>query len=74
MGKCKKESYYRVIVVYKGDDGKPKFAGPYHNILYDRPESWKNSKAFFKRKYPTATHCNIYGGITKEFKKQEKFD
>jgi hypothetical protein len=71
--KYRRETLYKVIVVYLDHQGKAAFA-KYRNILCDRPASWSRSKKFFKSKFPTATHVNIYGGLTGQFKRQEKFD
>lgn len=69
--KYKRENLYTVIVVYDGPDGKAAFA-KYHNIDCDKPATWTRTKAFFKSKFPTVKHANIYGGVTREYKRQEK--
>jgi hypothetical protein len=67
----KRENLYTAVVVYT-EAGKPKFA-KYRNIDADKPASWIRTKAFFKDRFPTATHVNLYGGISRVFKRQERF-
>ena len=69
--KYERENLYRVVIVYRDPNGKPAFA-KYRNIQCDKPASWERSKAFFKTTFPTATHVNIYGGISRKFIRQEK--
>ncbi len=72
MGKYKREDLYLVKVWYRDDQGGMRPA-TYHNILCDRPGSWNRSKAYFKSILPTAQYCNIYGGISGEYKRREYF-
>jgi hypothetical protein len=69
--KYKRENLYTVIVVYDGPNGQPAFA-KYRNIDCDKPATWERTKRFFEKKFPTAKHANIYGGISREYKKQVK--
>lgn len=69
--KYKRENLYTAVVIYKGPWGKTA-AAKYRNIDADKPATWKRAAIFFKLKFPTATHVNLYGGISREFKRQEK--
>lgn len=72
MGKnqYRRENLYKAIVIYTDQWGQTKGA-KYRNILADRPASWNQSVAYWKKKFPSATHVNLYGGITGQFVRRE---
>lgn len=70
--KYKRENLYTVIVFYQ--DGQTLKAAKYHKIQCDKPGSWKATIAFFKQKFPTAEYCNIYGGVSGDYRRREYFN
>ncbi len=70
--KFRREDLYTIIIWYKNDLGNMKPA-KYHNCECDKPGSWKRAKTYFKNKFPTVQYCNIYGGITHQYKRREYF-
>jgi hypothetical protein len=67
----RRENLYKVIVIYIDDAGITRGA-KYRNIECDKLQAWERSKKYFKQKYPTATHVNVYGGVSGVFKGQQK--
>jgi hypothetical protein len=74
MGDYKRESLYTAIVFYKDPATGSARPAKYRNVEADKPGSWKRFIYFIRRKFPTATAINLYGGITKEFYKQVKVE
>jgi hypothetical protein len=70
--KYKRETLYTVILCYTGPTGADAFA-KYRNIECDKPGTWERAKVFFRTKFPTVKHANIYGGISRDFKRREVF-
>ena len=62
----KREDLYTVLVFYQKSDGSTGCA-KYHNIEVDKPGQWKKAEEYFRRKFPSATHANKYGGVTKQY-------
>lgn len=46
----------------------------YHRIPADKPERLQHFIAFIKKKFPTATHVNYYGGISNNFHRQDRIN
>lgn len=67
--KYRRENLYRVVVIYR-ENGICKGA-LFRNIECDKPGPWERSKAYFRKRFPEAMHCNIYGGVTRAFKRRE---
>lgn len=71
--KYQREDLYTCIVIYVKLDGSPGGA-TFHKIRMDQPATRDKNMEYWKRKLPTATHVNVYGGISRKFKEQIKFD
>ncbi len=65
-GTTYKESQYRVIIFHPG---KP-VPAKYRNCELDRPETYRRFLAFIDEKFPGWTAVNVYGGMTREYKRQ----
>lgn len=70
--KYQREDLYNCIVIFIKDDGSTGGAS-YHNIRMDQTATREKNLEYWKRKIPTATHVNVYGGITRILKEQIKF-
>ena len=73
MSKSKvcREDLYTCIVIYSRD-GKS-MGAKFKNIQMDLQATRLKNLSYWKSKYPGATHVNVYGGATRQFKEQIKF-
>lgn len=65
-GSTYKESQYRVIIFHPGSPTPAK----YRNCELDRPSTYRTFLAFLDNKFPGWTAVNVYGGLTRELKRQ----
>lgn len=65
--KYKRETLYTVIFFYI--EGTVK-GHKLHNIEADKDPAWNRTVEYIRELHPTVTHANLYGGITRTFKRQ----
>jgi hypothetical protein len=69
----KRENLYTCIVMCWEQCSNITYTGKkFHNVDADKPAVWQRFLHFVRKDFPNASHINIYGGISRNFIRQEK--
>ncbi len=70
---AKRENLYSIQIFWT-DEKDPRGYGNrvWRKVAVDDKRTWEKAEKSIRRLFPTVTHVNVYGGVTREFKKQIK--